>query len=387
VAAIAGSVDVVDVLAAALAGLAKAYPQAQGGCALVFEPGTCVALGPQGFRDVPIPAAAMTRLACVLQGYPAGHLADPPPESLQVALPVVAGKRGGSSRLLHFPLAFNGTRLGSLVLIFDGREAQEVDLGSGETLAMLAAMAVDRLRLRRGAEEADWLKTEVIASVSHQMRTPLASIKGYASALLLQGELYDEQTRAEFLRTIDEETDRLGRLIGDVLEAAAVEAGSFPVERQPVLLPRVVQATVSQFAQLYPSHRFLVSFPAGFPTVYADPERIEQVLHNLLDNAVKYSGENELVVVRGAVSTVEVTVSVADQGIGIAPEHLNRLFERFYRIRGSSPRRVPGAGLGLPIARSIVEAHGGTIWAESTPGKGSAFHFTLPLLDKGESEE
>jgi signal transduction histidine kinase len=112
--------------------------------------------------------------------------------------------------------------------------------------------------------------------------------------------------------------------------------------------------------------------------LHADPGRIEQVLHNLLDNAVKYSPDGGLVVVCGHVNETEAIVSVADQGIGIGPEHLNRLFERFYRISGPSRRPVPGTGLGLPIARAIIEAHGGRIWAESALGRGATFYFALP---------
>ncbi len=111
----------------------------------------------------------------------------------------------------------------------------------------------------------------------------------------------------------------------------------------------------------------------------ADPDRIVQVLRNLLDNAVKYSPQGGLVVVRGELRESEVVISVADQGIGIAPEYLNRLFERFFRVKTGLGRHVVGSGLGLPIARNVVENHGGRIWAESQVGRGSTFYFTLPL--------
>ncbi|MCK4451681.1 MAG: PAS domain-containing sensor histidine kinase, partial [Anaerolineae bacterium] len=121
----------------------------------------------------------------------------------------------------------------------------------------------------------------------------------------------------------------------------------------------------------------------------ADPHRIEQVLRNLLDNAIKYSLQGGLVVVRGEVREDEVVISVADQGVGIAPEHLNRLFEKFFRIKSALGRHVVGSGLGLPIARTIVESQGGRIWAESQVGQGSTFYFTLPLrgLSQGQTEQ
>jgi signal transduction histidine kinase len=122
----------------------------------------------------------------------------------------------------------------------------------------------------------------------------------------------------------------------------------------------------------------MVDFPSPFPIVDADPQRVTQVLRNLLDNAVKYSPNGGLVVVRGEAGETEIVLSVADQGEGIAPEHLNRLFEKFFRIKSGLGRHVVGTGLGLPIARTIVETHGGRIWAESQLGQGTTFYFTIP---------
>jgi signal transduction histidine kinase len=132
--------------------------------------------------------------------------------------------------------------------------------------------------------------------------------------------------------------------------------------------------------------RFLVDFPRPFPIVHADPRRIEQVLRNLLDNAIKYS-EGGLVVVRGEMLEDEIVVSVADQGVGIAPEHLNRLFEKGFRVKSGLGRHVIGSGLGLPIARTIVESHGGRIWAESQVGQGTTLYFAIPLGEPGEAPE
>ncbi|MGQ9681580.1 MAG: sensor histidine kinase [Anaerolineae bacterium] len=126
-------------------------------------------------------------------------------------------------------------------------------------------------------------------------------------------------------------------------------------------------------------HRFLVDLPSDLPIVEGDPNRIAQVLRNLLDNAIKYSHDGGLIVVRAEPTDDEIIISVSDQGIGIAPEHLNRLFEKFFRIRSGLGRHVVGSGLGLPISRTIIERHGGRIWAESRLGQGSTFYFTLPL--------
>jgi signal transduction histidine kinase len=192
---------------------------------------------------------------------------------------------------------------------------------------------------------------------------------------------FDPETHREFLQIIDEECDVLQELIHDLLESSIIDAGLLRLEPQPVRLPRLVKGVVDDVANRNQKYRFLIDFPRDFPIVDVDPNRIEQVLRNLLDNAVKYSPQEGLVVVRGEVREDEVVVSVADQGVGIAPEHLNRLFERFFRVGSGLGRHVVGSGLGLPIARTIVEAHGGRIWAESQVGQGSTFYFTLPLRD------
>jgi signal transduction histidine kinase len=185
----------------------------------------------------------------------------------------------------------------------------------------------------------------------------------------------------EFLQIIDEECDILQDLIRDLLESSSIDAGLMKVELEPTRLNRLATSVVDDMRHHSPKHRFLVDFPHDFPIVDADPDRLAQVLRNLLDNAVKYSPQGGLIVVRGEIQAHEVIVSVADQGFGIAPEHLNRLFEKYFRVKASPSRGVAGSGLGLPIAQAIVEGHGGRIWAESRVGQGSTFYFTLPLVD------
>jgi signal transduction histidine kinase len=211
------------------------------------------------------------------------------------------------------------------------------------------------------------------------MRTPLASIKGFASALLLEDVEWDSDTRTEFLQTIEVESDHLTKLIEDILESAALEAGAIRIDLEEVAIPVVVQRVIDKLSIHTGPHRFIVVFPNNFPVVDADGQRVEQVLTNLLDNAVKYSPDGGVIVVRGEVGVDEIVVSVVDQGIGIAPEHLNKLFERFFRASSDRRRDAGGTGLGLPIAEAIVRAHGGRIWAESTLGSGTTLAFTLPL--------
>jgi signal transduction histidine kinase len=231
-------------------------------------------------------------------------------------------------------------------------------------------------------DETNRMKAELISTLAHQMRTPLTSIKGYSTALLLEEASFSQETRREFLQIIDQECDVLQDLIHDLLESSTIDAGLLKLEPQPVRLLRLVQALVEDVGRQTQDHRFLVDFPVDFPIVDADPLRIEQVLRNLLDNAIKYSPQGGMIVVRGEAQADRVIVSVADQGMGIAPEHLNRLFEKFFRVEPVSGQHVAGSGLGLPIARTIVEGHGGHIWAESHLGEGSTFYFTLPLEER-----
>jgi signal transduction histidine kinase len=264
-----------------------------------------------------------------------------------------------------------------------------------KAIADLIALSIENARLKEelqvtlSLEEANRLKEELISTLAHEMRTPLTSIKGYSTAMLMEEATFDPETQQEFLQIIDEECDILQDLIHDLLESSIIDAGLLRLEPQPVRLPRLAQSVTDDMARRTQQHHFLIDFPDDFPIVDADPHRIEQVLRNLLDNAVKYSPQGGLVVIRGTMHKDEIVVSVADQGMGIAPQHLNRLFEKFFRIESGLGRHVVGSGLGLPIAHTIVESHGGRIWAESQLGQGSTFYFTLPLkgLSQGLAEQ
>jgi len=281
------------------------------------------------------------------------------------------------------PLIAGTTRIG--VLILENRSEPghfREDLPFLEAVAQLIAVSIENTRLReelqrvRALGEANRLKAGLISTLAHEMRTPLTSIKGFSTALLLEDAAFAAHTQREFLNIIDQECDVLTDLIHDLLESSIIDAGLLRLELQPVRLAHLAHDTAKDFARRSGKHRFLVDFP-HFPIVDADPHRIEQVLRNLVDNAVKYSPEGGMIVIRGAVEDTHVTISVSDQGPGIAPEHLNRLFDKFFRVESGLGRHVVGSGLGLPIARTIVESHGGRIWAESRLGEGSTFYFTL----------
>lgn len=291
------------------------------------------------------------------------------------------------------PLIKGQTKVGVLALLNLRQPASFThdDVAFLQRVADLITVAIENARLREELEaaktltEANRLKAELISTLAHEMRTPLTSIKGYSTALLMEEVTFDPETHREFLQIIDEECDVLQELIRDLLESSIIDAGLLRLEPQPVRLPRLAKGVVDDIANRNQKYRFLIDFSRDFPIVDADPNRIEQVFRNLLDNAVKYSPQEGLVVVRGEVREDDVLISVADQGVGIAPEHLNRLFEKFFRVTSALGRHVVGSGLGLPIARTIVESHGGRIWAESQLGQGTTLYFTLPL--RGPSQE
>ncbi len=269
----------------------------------------------------------------------------------------------------------------------------EGDLRLAEGLGRLLGTAADCFYLRRRLQDgqqvmdrASGLEVEIMSALSHDMRTPLASIKGYATALLLDEVQWDAETARDYLQVVVQECDHLSEIIADLLETAVIDSGRLEIEREPVLLTHLTRDVIEEMRRRSDQHRFVVHFDTGFPVVEADGGRIRRVLFNLLDNAIKYSPGGGLIVVRGAYNDDEVTVSVSDQGEGIAPEHLNRLFERFFRVQFVNGKHVVGTGLGLPIARAIIELHGGHIWAESTMGEGSTLYFTLPLLEDQAAE-
>ncbi len=294
------------------------------------------------------------------------------------------------------PLFTGETKVGVLLLenLEEPRSFARADLPFMQAVVDLVALAVQNARLRRklqetrALDEANRLKGELLSILAHEMRTPLTAIKGYSTALLLQEASFDPEAQREFLEIIDEECDTLESLVHDLLESSIIDAGLLKLEPQPVMLPKLSRETIDEIAHRTADHRFMVDFPEDFPIVDADPDRIRQVLRNLLDNAWKYSPEGGLIITSGELAEGEIVVSVADQGVGISPEHLNRLFDKFFRVDSGLGHHVVGSGLGLPISRTIVEAHGGRIWAESKVGQGTTFYFTLPLngVSQGKSD-
>lgn len=233
------------------------------------------------------------------------------------------------------------------------------------------------------------LQNTFISVISHELKTPVSIIKGYAGTLSREDATWSEATIREGLRIIEEEADRLARQIQDLLDVSRLQAGGMHLELTDWSLPRLAQEVVQAFAaqtaqndQTASRFEFELRFPEDFPPVHADYERIRMVLTNLVSNAVKYSPDGGTIRIGGQAKGDMALLYVADQGIGIPPEEQQRIFNRFYRVDNRLRRETQGTGLGLYLSRAIIEAHGGTIRVESQVGRGSRFLFTLPLAPR-----
>jgi signal transduction histidine kinase len=247
-------------------------------------------------------------------------------------------------------------------------------------------LAIDRANLAlqadaiREARQAERMRSEVMAILSHELRLPLTAIQGYTSALLLDEVEWDDEKRKEFLNLIDEESHNMQSMLKDILDSSLIDVEQLIIEPQPLRIQNLAREVASEIQLRTDLHNIIVDFPSDFPIVEADPRWIKQVFRNVLDNAIKYSPDGGLIVMRGEVRTCDVVIIVADQGIGISPEDLIPLFEKYFRVKSAANLHISGTGLGLPIARAIVELHGGRIWAESKHGEGTTIYFSLPLL-------
>jgi two-component system sensor histidine kinase KdpD len=253
-----------------------------------------------------------------------------------------------------------------------------------ELIAGQIVLAVERARLAEEARaasalaESDRLKSVLLASVSHDLRTPLAVIKGAVTNLLDDTVPWDHQTRRELLTTMNEETDRLNRLVGNLLEMSRIEAGALPRTRSWQDVGELVQLAVMRMQPTLDLHPFVLTIAPDLPLVLLNATQIDQVLTNLLSNAANHTpaGTPITVTVRAVDNAVEVAVQ--DQGPGIPEGMTEHIFERFVRATGPE-QHAEGSGLGLAIAKGLVEAHGGHIWARNSDQGGAEFVFTLPV--------
>lgn len=300
---------------------------------------------------------------------------------------MAASERGRSAAFV--PLVARGRTLGVMAVMTQGERVLGEDdksllgtIGHGVSTAIENAHLMEEVSRARARDEFDRLRSALWASVSHEVRTPLTAIKGMASSLTATDVEWDEDTKRDFLQSIDHQADRLLRIVRDILDVSRIEAGEMLLERETSSLPALIERNRDAYRTLVGNHELRISVPDDLAPVYIDDSRIEQVIANLLENAAVYSPEKTAIELKAIVSEGDILVSVTDQGCGIPAEHLDRVFDRFYRVDEAVKRRRGGTGLGLTITKAIVEGHGGRIWAESIENQGSTFTFTLPIANE-----
>jgi signal transduction histidine kinase len=258
-------------------------------------------------------------------------------------------------------------------------------------LAMIAVGVVATWRLVRRETEMARLKADFVANVSHDLKTPLSVIRMFAETLELD-RVPDAATRREYYRVMTQESERLSRLIENVLDFSRIEGGRRVYARQPTALEPLIRETLEAFTYPLTQQGFKVDVDvaADLPEVAMDGEAIGQALGNLIDNAIKYAGDRKAIRIEaradGAAGAAAVALTVADEGIGIPPGEQERIFEKFYRVGASETQGRRGSGVGLALVRHIVDAHGGSVRVESRPGEGSRFTIRLPVAGRGAAE-
>ena len=255
------------------------------------------------------------------------------------------------------------------------------------TFASQGALALERAWLTqtetraRVLEESDRLKSALLSSVSHELRTPLATIKAAATSLRGGGVAWKSKAREDLLAAVDDEADHLNRLVGNLLDMSRIEAGALKPQRQWNLLTEIVGGVITRLRTSIEQHTLIVDISDDLPFVPVDYVQMEQVFDNLVSNSLKYAPVNTTIHIRARKQEDDILlVTVANQGPHVPEEHLQRIFDKFYRVTDAD--RVTGTGLGLSICKGIIAAHGGRIWAENLPD-GFAFNFTLPLTLDG----
>jgi PAS domain S-box-containing protein len=225
--------------------------------------------------------------------------------------------------------------------------------------------------------QAEEMQSTFISVISHELKTPVALIKGYVGTLRRKDVRWDSKTVQDSLTVIEDEADHLAELIENLLDASRLEAGALSINATDLSLPRLAERVAERYRTQTDKHKIIVDLPQDFPVVLADEQRINQVLLNLISNAVKYSPKGGEVRISGQVRPEHVVVCVQDQGSGIPPGDIPHIFDRFYRA-GETARSVKGAGLGLYLTRAILEAHGGSIWVDQKYTEGARICFSLP---------
>jgi signal transduction histidine kinase len=319
-----------------------------------------------------IPRIAQSRAFDVLSDL-AGHSAE-----------TLANGAGHMHYMVLAPLEIDKEMLGLLMVfrahaqsVFGDQHRPLLDALTSEMASSLHSnQLLSELLVER--ERSENLRSTFVSIVTHELQTPLSIIKGYASTLNRPDVEWKPDVLSESLQIIEDEADRLSRLVSDLLEVSQIETHGIRVEPIQVDLRSLFEHAAARLRAAHPQTPLDLTIEGEPAMINVDPDRLEQVIINLVDNAIKYSSPDAPVSIRLTSDPEEVHFNVSDRGIGIPEDQRERVFDRFYRVDNSAARKAKGTGLGLFIVRAIIEAHGGRIWVDSTPGQGSTFHVVLP---------
>jgi signal transduction histidine kinase len=291
----------------------------------------------------------------------------------------------GLRSLMRVPLKVHARVLGALTLVLGESERHfvQLDLAFAQELASRCAMGLEHSCLYRVAQQAVVARDEFLAATSHELRTPLSHVKGLVSSLRQTDVAFDTETRADFLAETEHEADRLAELVSNLLEWSRIASGGTAADRRELApLDGLVSGGIDRVRGVLGDHQLQLEMRPELPPVRVETSQMERVVANLVENAAKYAPPTSRIRITGTLEGDEVVMRVEDEGLGIAPDDLDRVFEPYVRLTGGGWPAKPGTGLGLTVCRGIVEAHGGRIRAENRPDGGAAFVVSLPACSR-----
>ena len=283
------------------------------------------------------------------------------------------------------PLITSNDKLGVVCVIPDknNKTISTEQVSLIETFASLLASAIERANAATAAEklsvdtESEKLRNILLSSVSHDLRTPLASITGASSSIVMDGDTLPPETIRELGRSINQEASRLSRIVTNLLDVTSLESGTVRLNKQPYFIEEIIGSALLRLEHTLESHKVITRAEPDLPMVAMDGVLIEQVISNLLENVAKYTPSGSEIIVEVKKDAAQVIVMIMDNGTGIKPGDEKKIFDKFYTAGQNIAQK--GTGLGLAICQGIIAAHGGMIWAENRPEGGASFNFSLPL--------
>jgi signal transduction histidine kinase len=292
----------------------------------------------------------------------------------------------GFTSVMIVPIISHGKSTGAITFVTTETERHynQADLLMAEELGTRASVAIENATLYKGSKEAISLRDEFISVASHELKTPVTSVKMFTQVLRKHSEQIGDAKAVNHLSKMDKQINRLTELIYDLLNISKIQAGKMEFKQKTFDFDSFVREMIDVLQQSEEKHRLVIKGRTG-KIVFGDEERIGQVINNLISNAVKYSPKADKVIIRLTANDDTVTLSVEDFGIGMEKEHLSRIFERFYRVYDTTDKTFPGLGIGLYISSEIIRRHNGSFHVDSHPGKGSVFSFSLPVW-KGKAD-